>query len=149
MYLIFCTLSVNCCMIPWTKTASGAGWMSTWGMVQWNSSRKLKWSSSSSFTNPPASLIVVGLNSPESLMVSEHWRRSSLCSNTVFTAWLWKFHLTVLALVSLCATTLSSTLVLLGYFEKKEDNPARSEKNWLTLEMWDVTCGMMRLSWWV
>ena len=62
---------VNCCMIPWTKTESMVrllSWlkrMCTWGMMQWNSFRKkLKESSSSSLTNPPASRTVVGSNSP-------------------------------------------------------------------------------------
>ena len=62
---------VNCCMIPWTKTESMVrllSWlkrMCTRGMMQWNSFRKkLKESSSSSLTNPPASRTVVGSNSP-------------------------------------------------------------------------------------
>ena len=52
------------------------------------------------------------------LMLSEHWMISPLCSKTVFTAWIWRFHLTALALGCLCATTLSSILVLLGDLEK-------------------------------
>ena len=50
----------------------------------------------------------------------------------------------MLALGSLCTTTLSSTLVLLGDVEKKPENPNRSEKNWFTNGMWDVTCCMMK-----
>ena len=59
-------------MIARTKTESMVrfcSWLkkiSTCGMMQMNNFRKkLKVSSSSSLTNPPASRIVVGLNSPD------------------------------------------------------------------------------------
>ena len=60
---------VNCCRFPGQKqsrwSASGACWRE-WGIMQWNSFRKkLKVSSSSSLTNPPASRTVVGSNSPD------------------------------------------------------------------------------------
>ena len=79
-------------------------------------------------------------------MVSKHWMMSHLCSNTVLTAWIWKFHLTVLSLGSLSATTLSRTLVLMGDHKKNPENAARSEEKWLTNWMWDVTCCMMKVA---
>ena len=108
--------------------------------MEWNSfRRKVKVSSSSSLTKPPASHRVVGSNSPDGLktlgdvtFVLKHrvygmdMEVPSYCAG------------------SLHATTLSSTLVLLGDLEKNPENPARSEKNWLTNGMWDVTCCMMK-----
>ena len=49
-------------------------------------------------------------------------------------------HLTVLVLGTLSATTLPSTLILLENLEKKPENPASSERNWLTFEMCDISC---------
>ncbi|KAJ8004240.1 hypothetical protein DPEC_G00156760 [Dallia pectoralis] len=116
-------------------------------MILWNSARKKqKASSSSILTKPPASLTVGGSKFPESLMVWKHIRRSSLCSYTVFTARLWKFHRVVEALGSLCATIWSSTVVRLGDLEKKAENPARSEKNIPILGMREVACCMMRFN---
>ena len=53
-------------------------------------------------------------------------------------------HLSVLVLGSLRAIIPRSTLVLLGDLENNPENPARSEKNWLTNGMWDVSCCMMK-----
>ena len=134
IHLIVSMLSVNL----WTSALMRTGsmflycsWlnsMSTFGMILWNNARKKqKASSSSILTKPPASLTVAGSKFPESLMVWKHLKRSSLCSYTVLTARLWKFHRVGEALGSLCATTWSSTVVHLGGPEKKAENPARSE----------------------
>ena len=133
-------------MIPRTKTESMVrfwSWlkkMSTQGIMQWiNLRQKLKVSLSSSVTNPPASRRVVGSNFPDGFktlddvsFVLKHRVYGMDMEIPSYCACSWE---------SVCHHFIKYTGSLT---RKKKKNPARSEKNWLTNGMWDVTCCMIK-----
>ena len=112
------------CFWSWLKR------MSTWGIMQWNTFRKkLKVSLSSSLTNPPASRSVVGPNSPDGFRtLADVTFAIKQCSQHRYGS-----SILLCLLLGVCVPPLYQAINSLGRsWKKTPENPARSEKNWLT-----------------